>query len=156
MKLQKISPKNIFSKCFFKLFYQNVFSKCFFFFLRCTREDKQWKGKKLAIEDPFSTKRSLTRSVNSLRVLEFISDCFNIAYLYFGTVQTTLGPIVTRIIVDPKEPTKLEDSSMTSDMADILDKLKLDEHVSLILNFYPCWRAMPRGPVYFLADFGPF
>lgn len=53
-------------------------------------EDK-WKGKKMAIEDPFSIKRSLTRSVNSLRVLDFIADCFRIAYLYFGTVQTTLG-----------------------------------------------------------------
>ena len=27
----------------------------------CTKEDRQWKGKKMAIEDPFSTKRSLTR-----------------------------------------------------------------------------------------------
>ena len=65
------------------------------------KDERQWKGKRMAIEDPFSIKRSLTRSVNSSRVLDFIADCFRIAYLYFGTIQTTLGPIVTRIIVPP-------------------------------------------------------
>ena len=57
----------------------------------------------MAIEDPFSTKRSLARSVSSPQVLDFISNCFRIAYLYFGTVQTTLGPILTKIIVPPRE-----------------------------------------------------
>ena len=64
-----------------------------------TRQEKQWKGKKLVIEDPFSTKRSLTRSVNSLTILDFISDCFKIGYLYFGTIQTFKGPVITRIVV---------------------------------------------------------
>ncbi len=69
-----------------------------------SRELKQWKGRRMAIEDPFSTKRPLTRSVNSLRVLDFIEECFKIAYLYFGTVQTTSGPIVTKIVVQNKRP----------------------------------------------------
>ena len=30
-----------------------------------SKEDRQWKGKKMAIEDPFSTKRSLTRLVKT-------------------------------------------------------------------------------------------
>ena len=64
-----------------------------------TRLEKQWKGKKLVIEDPFSTKRSLTRSVNSLSILDFISDCFKIAYLYFGTIQTIHGPVITKIVI---------------------------------------------------------
>ena len=64
-----------------------------------TRLEKQWKGKKLVIEDPFSTKRSLTRSVNSLTILDFINDCFKIAYLYFGTIQTVHGPVITKIVI---------------------------------------------------------
>ena len=39
----------------------------------------------------------------SPQVLDFISNCFRIAYLYFGTIQTTLGPILTKIIVPPRE-----------------------------------------------------
>ena len=35
--------------------------------------------------------------------MDFISNCFRIAYLYFGTIQTTLGPILTKIIVPPRE-----------------------------------------------------
>lgn len=53
--------------------------------------------------DPFSTKRSLTRSVNNPHNLDFITDCFKIGYLYFGTVQTTQGPTVIKIIV-PDSP----------------------------------------------------
>ena len=29
-----------------------------------SKDEKQWKGKKLAIEDPYSTKRPLTRSMS--------------------------------------------------------------------------------------------
>lgn len=64
-----------------------------------SKDEKQWKGKKLAIEDPYSIKRPLTRSVNSLAVLDYITDCFKIAYLYFGTVQTRNGPVITKILV---------------------------------------------------------
>ena len=101
----------------------------------CTRDDKQWKGKKMLIEDPFSTKRSLSRSVNSSRVLDFIADCFRIAYLYFGTVQTTLGPIVTKIIVPPapekksRSKAKSESKAANEDAPEvdnIINKLKLD------------------------------
>lgn len=110
----------------------------------CSREDKQWKGKRLAIEDPFSTKRSLTRSVNNATVLDFIADCFRIGYLYFGTVQTTLGPIVTKVIVPPsntpeskssrrkrlanaKAEAKAADKSEDKDLDNIINKLKLDD-----------------------------
>ena len=73
-----------------------------------SKDEKQWKGKKLAIEDPYSLKRPLTRSVNSVGVLDFITDCFKIAYLYFGTVQTRNGPVITKILIpdaSSKSPT---------------------------------------------------
>ncbi len=69
-----------------------------------SKNDKQWKGKKLAIEDPFSPKRNLTRSVSGLSTLDYINDCFKIAYLYFGTIQTTEGPVITRILVPDASP----------------------------------------------------
>ena len=78
--------------------------------------------------------------MNSLRVLDFITDCFRIAYLYFGTVQTTLGPIVTKIIVPPsslsktKKRKRAEKASQdkspedtVEEMDNILNKLKLED-----------------------------
>lgn len=41
--------------------------------------------------------------MNNPHNLDFITDCFKIGYLYFGTVQTTQGPTVTKIIV-PDSP----------------------------------------------------
>ena len=118
------------------------------------RTDKHWNRRKMAIEDPFSTKRSLARSVSSPQVLDFISNCFRIAYLYFGTVQTKMGPILTKIIVPPREhkdkPAKksksneqeeevvvketkssveeAESTTTTSDVTNILNQLKLDSN----------------------------
>ena len=80
-----------------------------------TRLEKQWKGKKLAIEDPFSTKRSLTRSVNSLTILDFINDCFKIAYLYFGTIQTIHGPVITKIVVPDSTSNNSKEESLEPD-----------------------------------------
>ena len=68
-----------------------------------TNEDKQWKTRKLAVEDPYSFKRNLCRSIQALSVYDYISDCLKTGYLYFGTIQTSLGPVITRIIVKNKE-----------------------------------------------------
>eukprot|EP00095_Tigriopus_kingsejongensis_P012512 maker-scaffold455_size166772-snap-gene-0.33 protein:Tk12512 transcript:maker-scaffold455_size166772-snap-gene-0.33-mRNA-1 annotation:"terminal uridylyltransferase 4" len=69
-----------------------------------SKDTKQWKGKKLSIEDPFSIKRNLTRSVNSLQLLDYINDGFKLAYLYFGTVQTSNGPVILKILVPDRTP----------------------------------------------------
>jgi len=68
-----------------------------------TNEDKQWKTRKLAVEDPYSFKRNLCRSIQALSVYDYISDCLKTGYLYFGTIQTSLGPVITKIIVKSKE-----------------------------------------------------
>ena len=67
-----------------------------------SKDEKNWKSKKLSIEDPFQVKRPLTRSVSSLATFDYIMDCLKIAYLYFGTIQTNSGPVVTKIIVPDK------------------------------------------------------
>lgn len=101
-----------------------------------SKEEKQWRGKKLAIEDPFSIKRNLARSVNSLAILDFINECFNIAYLYFGTVQTTNGPVILKILVPDASPERKasptgekpendEDDEATSILPGILNHLHI-------------------------------
>ena len=64
-----------------------------------TNEEKHWKTKRLAVEDPFSSKRNLCRSIQAGSVYDYIADCLKTGYLYFGTIQTSLGPIVTRILL---------------------------------------------------------
>lgn len=79
------------------------------------RSEKNWKGKKLTIEDPFSSKRPLTRLISSVSVFDFISDCFKIAYLYFGCIQTVRGPIITRIMLPGSSQSPSEDPASQSD-----------------------------------------
>ena len=66
-----------------------------------TKEEKQWSSKKLAIEDPFSSRRNLCRSIQSLSVYDYITDYLRTGFLYFGCIQTSSGPVITRII--PRE-----------------------------------------------------
>lgn len=98
------------------------------------KTEKQWHGKKLAVEDPFSVKRNLTRSVNSATVLDFIMDCFKIGYLYFGTIQTTQGPVILKILVPDQAPVKKNpenDNGSNCEPEDILSKLKLSPEKDL-------------------------
>ena len=100
-----------------------------------TRLEKQWKGKKLAIEDPFSTKRSLTRSVNSLTILDFINDCFKIAYLYFGTIQTINGPVITKIVIPDTGSSDLrEETSESSQKEESLVRSKVDTNIETLFQ----------------------
>ena len=85
-----------------------------------TNEEKQWKSKKLAIEDPFSSKRSLCRSIQSLSVYDYITSCFKTSFLYFGTIQTSLGPVITRILPqdsEQQEPVPISDWTLESWLA---------------------------------------
>ena len=52
-----------------------------------TNEEKQWRGRRLAVEDPFSSKRNLCRSIQAGSVFDYIQDCLKTGYLYFGTIQ---------------------------------------------------------------------
>ena len=38
-------------------------------------------------------------AVQALSVYDYIGDCLKTGYLYFGTIQTCLGPVITRIVV---------------------------------------------------------
>eukprot|EP00092_Neocalanus_flemingeri_P000521 GFUD01000553.1.p1 GENE.GFUD01000553.1~~GFUD01000553.1.p1 ORF type:complete len:1415 (-),score=480.00 GFUD01000553.1:1102-5346(-) len=87
-----------------------------------TNEEKQWKTKRLAVEDPFSSKRNLCRSIQAGSVYDYITDCLKTGYLYFGTIQTSLGPIISRIMVtgsddEPEDDVSLSDWTLESWLA---------------------------------------
>lgn len=51
---------------------------------KLTRAAKNWRTKRLAIEDPFSTKRNIARSVSGGKIFEYFQDCLVKTCLYFG------------------------------------------------------------------------
>ncbi|XP_019598413.2 terminal uridylyltransferase 4 isoform X7 [Rhinolophus sinicus] len=52
-----------------------------------TRENKNWPKRRIAIEDPFSIKRNVARSLNSQLVYEYVVERFRAAYRYFACPQ---------------------------------------------------------------------
>ncbi|XP_060629495.2 terminal uridylyltransferase 4 [Anolis sagrei] len=56
-----------------------------------TRENKTWPKRRIAIEDPFSLKRNVARSLNSQMVFEYILERFRTAYKYFACPQNKDG-----------------------------------------------------------------
>nr|XP_044995079.1 terminal uridylyltransferase 4 isoform X3 [Jaculus jaculus] len=56
-----------------------------------TRENKNWPKRRIAIEDPFSVKRNVARSLNSQLVYEYVVERFRAAYRYFACPQKKGG-----------------------------------------------------------------
>ncbi|XP_046307117.1 terminal uridylyltransferase 4 isoform X7 [Marmota monax] len=56
-----------------------------------TRENKNWPKRRIAIEDPFSVKRNVARSLNSQLVYEYVVERFRAAYRYFACPQRKGG-----------------------------------------------------------------
>lgn len=56
-----------------------------------TRENKNWPKRRIAIEDPFSIKRNVARSLNSQLVYEYVVERFRAAYRYFACPQRKDG-----------------------------------------------------------------
>ncbi|XP_040264743.1 terminal uridylyltransferase 4 [Bufo bufo] len=52
-----------------------------------SRENKNWPKRRIAIEDPFTLKRNVARSLNSQMVYEYILERFRAAYRYFACPQ---------------------------------------------------------------------
>ncbi|XP_006900927.1 PREDICTED: terminal uridylyltransferase 7-like isoform X1 [Elephantulus edwardii] len=49
-----------------------------------TRELKDWPKKRIAIEDPYSVKRNVARTLNNQLVFEYILHCLRTTYKYFA------------------------------------------------------------------------
>ncbi|XP_047231094.1 terminal uridylyltransferase 4 isoform X2 [Girardinichthys multiradiatus] len=52
-----------------------------------SRDAKNWPRRRLAIEDPFASKRNVARSLNSQMVFEYIQERFRTTYKYFACPQ---------------------------------------------------------------------
>ncbi|NXU81411.1 TUT7 uridylyltransferase, partial [Oreotrochilus melanogaster] len=49
-----------------------------------SRESKDWPKKRIAVEDPYSVKRNVARTLNSQLVYEYILHCLRATYKYFA------------------------------------------------------------------------
>ncbi|KAK7934386.1 hypothetical protein WMY93_005282 [Mugilogobius chulae] len=49
-----------------------------------SREMKDWPKKRISVEDPFSVKRNVARSVNSQQVYDYFVHCLKTTYKYFA------------------------------------------------------------------------
>lgn len=55
---------------------------------KLSRDLKDWPKKRIAIEDPYSVKRNVARSMNSQLVYEYLLHCLKATYKYFAMPQT--------------------------------------------------------------------
>ncbi|KAM4616906.1 terminal uridylyltransferase 7 isoform 2-T3 [Polymixia lowei] len=49
-----------------------------------SREAKDWPKKRIAVEDPFTVKRNVARTVNSQQMYEYLVHCLKTTYKYFA------------------------------------------------------------------------
>ncbi|XP_078656960.1 terminal uridylyltransferase 7-like isoform X4 [Branchiostoma floridae x Branchiostoma belcheri] len=56
-----------------------------------TRSEKKWPHRRMAVEDPFSTKRNTAKSLNSPSVFDFLTERLKQAYMYFGVRKPASG-----------------------------------------------------------------
>ncbi|XP_025707496.1 terminal uridylyltransferase 7 isoform X4 [Callorhinus ursinus] len=91
-----------------------------------SRESKDWPKKRIAIEDPYSVKRNVARTLNNQPVFEYILHCLRTTYKYFAlphkiTKSSLPKPLstVTCLSEHSKEVAKHDPAAQAKD-----DKLK--------------------------------
>nr|XP_045738299.1 terminal uridylyltransferase 7 isoform X6 [Mirounga angustirostris] len=91
-----------------------------------SRESKDWPKKRIAIEDPYSVKRNVARTLNNQPVFEYILHCLRTTYKYFAlphkiTKSSLPKPLstVTCLSEHSKEVAKRDPAAQAKD-----DKLK--------------------------------
>ncbi|XP_029859400.1 terminal uridylyltransferase 7 isoform X1 [Aquila chrysaetos chrysaetos] len=58
-----------------------------------SRESKDWPKKRIAVEDPYSVKRNVARTLNSQLVYEYILHCLRATYKYFALPHKRSGKL---------------------------------------------------------------
>ncbi|KAH9499941.1 Terminal uridylyltransferase 4 [Bulinus truncatus] len=56
-----------------------------------SRTMKPWNSRKLSVEDPYMTKKNITRMVNNARIFEYWQDSIKKSYYYFGLPRNSEG-----------------------------------------------------------------
>ncbi|XP_077548824.1 terminal uridylyltransferase 4-like [Haemaphysalis longicornis] len=83
--------------------------------------EKKWNKRYIAVEDPYSSKRNLARSIPSERVYLFVKGCLRSSAVYFLLPQLRSGPM---FIMLPGPPLYKDDSELESESDEEEDKLK--------------------------------
>lgn len=86
--------------------------------------EKKWNKRYIAIEDPYSSKRNLARSIPSERVYLFVKRCLRSSAIYFLLPQMRSGPMFTLL---PGPPHCEEDSESESESDHEEDKSKVKD-----------------------------
>ncbi|KAF1625331.1 Terminal uridylyltransferase 7, partial [Eudyptes filholi] len=80
---------------------------------RVSRESKDWPKKRIAVEDPYSVKRNVARTLNSQLVYEYILHCLRATYKYFALPHKKSAKLSKKSF--PKEDSSNEEKSQTLD-----------------------------------------
>ncbi|XP_071438819.1 terminal uridylyltransferase 4-like [Hetaerina americana] len=88
------------------------------------RTVKNWIGKRTAIEDPFSVKRNVSRTIIHNFSFKYIMTCFRKSYLYYGIPLTSRGHLYANIQPSyPKLESNEEHLKMNSALSQYLLKI---------------------------------
>lgn len=72
-----------------------------------SRESKDWPKKRIAIEDPYSVKRNVARTLNNQPVFEYILHCLRTTYKYFALPHKATKPNLAK---PPSSVTSVSDA----------------------------------------------
>ncbi|KAH0628219.1 hypothetical protein JD844_009091 [Phrynosoma platyrhinos] len=76
---------------------------------KVSRESKDWPKKRIAVEDPYSVKRNVARTLNSQLVYEYILHCLRATYKYFAmphkqsTKNNQKTSLESSVLLEPEE-----------------------------------------------------
>ncbi|NXT31095.1 TUT7 uridylyltransferase, partial [Pelecanoides urinatrix] len=68
-----------------------------------SRESKDWPKKRIAVEDPYSVKRNVARTLNSQLVYEYILHCLRATYKYFALPHKKSAKLSKKSSLDTNE-----------------------------------------------------
>ncbi|XP_033947738.1 terminal uridylyltransferase 7 isoform X2 [Pseudochaenichthys georgianus] len=85
-----------------------------------SRELKDWPKKRIAVEDPFSVKRNVARTVNSQQMYEYIVHCLKNTYKYFALpLNTPAANVKTKAQREGANAETSNASDITSDFSEL-------------------------------------
>uniref|UniRef100_A0A674JVM0 RNA uridylyltransferase n=1 Tax=Terrapene triunguis TaxID=2587831 RepID=A0A674JVM0_9SAUR len=90
-----------------------------------SRESKDWPKKRIAVEDPYSVKRNVARTLNSQLVYEYILHCLRATYKYFAL------PHKKPTKSSPKKPLN-HDATDTQNVADKMGEVIAADCINII------------------------
>uniref|UniRef100_A0A674K435 RNA uridylyltransferase n=1 Tax=Terrapene triunguis TaxID=2587831 RepID=A0A674K435_9SAUR len=107
-----------------------------------SRESKDWPKKRIAVEDPYSVKRNVARTLNSQLVYEYILHCLRATYKYFAlphkkpTKSSPKKPLnvneETSQRLEPEKDAIKHDATDTQNVADKMGEVIAADCINII------------------------